>query len=325
MFWSTDTLCLKNISDSLLSKCQFTLIILNVSKEAFLSYLSFEKKYSEHTIVAYKRDITEFYEFCRAHFQIETIEEVDYVLIRSWVVALVDENVSNRTINRKISSLKAYYRFLQRIGRTSVNPLAHHKSLKVLNTIEVPFSEKEMQQVLEQTSFENSFEGRRDKLIIELLYTTGIRRAELINMKINDIDLNRNTVLVLGKRNKERIVPLLDTAIIAFKEYFEKREELVSIVDGSYVFLLKSGRKIYDTLVYRVIHKYISKVSTKLKISPHILRHTFATHLLSKGADINSVKELLGHATLASTQIYARNSISELKRVHQNAHPRSKK
>lgn len=295
------------------------------SLESFISYLSLEKNYSRHTVTAYQKDIKEFGSFCLKEFEVECIDDVDYVIIRGWVVSLVNTAISNRTINRKIASLKAFYRFLQRIERISTNPLAKHKALKTSKKIEVPFSEVEMDNVLNQISFEDDFEGNRDKLIIDLLYTTGIRRAELINLKLTDIDLNRNTILVLGKRNKERIVPLLNSTKELFMSYLDKRQELEKVLDERFVFLSKAGVKVYETLVYRVIKRYLTVVSTKVKQSPHILRHTFATHLLNKGADLNSVKELLGHSSLASTQVYTHNSIAELKKVHLAAHPRSKK
>lgn len=292
---------------------------------SFISYLSLEKNYSIHTVNAYQKDIEEFSSFCLKEYDVQSIDEVAYNSIRSWIVVLVNGSISNRSINRKVASLKAYYRFLQRIEKITTNPLAKHKALKTSKKIEVPFSEIEMENVLQQISFKNSFEGRRDKLIIELLYTTGIRRAELINLKLTDVDLNRKTILVLGKRNKERIVPLLNSTHELFLTYLIERNNLQNDINEKHVFLLKSGVKIYETLVYRVINKYLSEVSSKVKKSPHILRHTFATHLLNKGADLNSVKELLGHSSLASTQVYTHNSIAELKKVHLAAHPRSKK
>lgn len=292
---------------------------------AFIAYLSLEKNYSEHTVKAYQRDIETFSDFCSNEYEIKSIDNVSYTQIRSWIVILVNSAISNRSINRKVASLKAYYRFLQRTEQIITNPLANHKALKTSKKIEVPFSEIEMENVLQQITFESDFEGQRDKLIIELLYATGIRRAELINLKLNDVDLNRDTILVLGKRNKERIVPLLGSTKTAFQDYFAERENLERIIDERHIFLLKTGFKIYETLVYRVINRYLSEVSSKVKKSPHVLRHTFATHMLNKGADLNSIKELLGHSSLASTQVYTHNSIAELKKVHLAAHPRSKK
>ena len=296
-----------------------------MSVAAFVSYLTHEKNYSPNTVKAYEKDIQGFANFCFEEYDLKKIEQVEYNLIRGWVVQMVTEGLSNRSVNRKIASLKAYYKFLLRTENIQVNPLAKHKALKTPTTIEVPFSEKEMELLLQQVHFENGFEGSRDRLIIELLYTTGIRRAELINLRLKDIELSQKTIKVLGKRKKERIVPLLDSTINLFKIYLDERMKLASIKEQDYVFLSKSGIKIYETLVYRIINGYFSKVSSKVKKSPHILRHTFATHLLNKGADLNSVKELLGHASLASTQVYTHNSIAELKKVHASAHPRSKK
>ncbi len=296
-----------------------------MSLQSFTSYLSFEKNYSVHTVTAYQNDIEAFKSFCREEFDLKSIDGVEYFLIRNWIVYLVESKISNRSVNRKIASLKAYYKFLQGIGQVEVNPLARHKALKTSKKIEIPFSEEEMRKVLSQIEYTDDFEGVRDKLIIELLYTTGIRRAELIHLKMSDVDLAGRLIKVMGKRNKERVVPLLPTTARAFETYFEQRGLLETNGDKAYVFLLKSGYKTYETLVYRLINSYFSKVSSKVKRSPHILRHTFATHLLNKGADLNSVRELLGHSSLASTQVYTHNSIAKLKEVHASSHPRSKK
>lgn len=296
-----------------------------MSVTAFISYLTHEKNYSLNTVKAYEKDIRGFASFCFEEYDIKDIEKAEYNIIRGWLVQMVTEGLSNRSVNRKIASLKAYYKFLLKTENIQINPLAKHKALKTPTKIEVPFSEKEMESLLQQVHFEDGFEGNRDRLIIELLYTTGIRRAELINLRLTDIELSQKKMKVLGKRSKERIIPLLDSTINLFKKYLDERMKLGSVKDGDHVFLSKSGIKIYETLVYRIINRYFSKVSSKVKKSPHILRHTFATHLLNKGADLNSVKELLGHASLASTQVYTHNSIAELKKVHASAHPRSKK
>lgn len=293
-----------------------------MSLDAFIHYLSLEKKYSPHTVRAYKKDIEEFKSYCSKEHALLDIDEIDYVVIRSWIVLLVDKGISNKSINRKIASLKAYFKFLLSIERISLNPLAKHRALKVSKKIEIPFSEKEMENVLSEIPFADSFEGIRDKLIIELLYTTGMRRAELIGLKMGNVNTVNSSLKILGKRNKERIVPILPSTLDLFSAYFAQRNNLSKVKDNSYVFLLKTGNKMYETLVYRIINKYFSLVSSKLKKSPHILRHTFATHLLNKGADLNSVKELLGHSSLASTQVYTHNSIAELKKVHSAAHPK---
>lgn len=292
---------------------------------AFLEYLSLEKKYSAHTVKAYGADLQSFQSFCFEEYGSGQIDDLDYTGIRNWIVSLVDSGISNRSVNRKLSSLKAYYRFLQGIGSIQHNPLAKHKALRTSKKIEIPFSEDEMEKVMSAVEYPDTFEGRRDRLIIQLLYATGMRRSELIGLKMTDVDTGANQLKVLGKRNKERIVPLVDDILEAFMDYFEYREKLPQRADDQYVFLRSSGMKIYETLVYRVVNSYFSEVSSKFKKSPHILRHTFATHLLNNGADLNSVKELLGHSSLASTQVYTHNSIAELKKVHERAHPRAKK
>jgi|TARA_B110000459_G_scaffold181003_1_gene208081 integrase/recombinase XerC len=292
---------------------------------SFLDYLSLEKNYSKHTLIAYHKDLLGFREFALSEFDFSEVNSVSYAIIRSWIVKLVGDGVSNRTINRKISSLRTYYKFLLKIGDIEVSPLVKHKVLKTAKKLQVPFSEKEIEDVLEILKEEDSFLGLRNKLIVELFYSTGMRRGELVNLKLNDISDSQKTIKVLGKRNKERIIPLLPSALNTIASYIDYRKSLSSIKDVHYLLLTEKGAKVYETLVYRVINNYFSKASEKVKKSPHILRHSFATHLLNEGADIKSVKELLGHSSLASTQIYANNSISKLKQVYKNAHPRNSK
>ena len=291
----------------------------------FISYLSLEKNYSKHTVKAYENDILEFSHFCNVQYDFDDIDNVDYSLIRFWIVNLSEREMNNRSINRKISSLKSYFKFLQKIGSLDVNPLVKHKALKTSKKLEIPFSELEMQNVLSVIEYSDDFEGIRDELLIHVLYATGMRRAELLELKLSDVDFETMTIKVLGKRNKERFIPMLSETKKKFESYFLKRMELIEIKDASYIFLTQSGNKMYETLVYRLINKYFRVVSSKVKTSPHILRHTFATHLLNKGADLNAVKELLGHSSLASTQVYTHNSIAELKKVHSKAHPRGNK
>ncbi|SHN03306.1 tyrosine-type recombinase/integrase [Polaribacter sp. KT 15] len=290
---------------------------------SFLDYLSLEKKYSKHTIVAYKTDLTAFNEFCLSEFELDDLLEVKYPLIRSWIVSLVNSDVSNNSINRKISSLKSFYKFLQKTGQLDSNPLAKHRALKIKKKVQVPFTVKEVNAVISSLENDNSFETLRNKLLVELLYSTGIRRAELISLKLQDINSTNNTIKVLGKRNKERYVPILPSVLISIKKYLQERNKEGFV--SEYLLITSKGNKLYETLVYRIINSYFSEVSSKVKKSPHILRHSFATHLLNEGADLNSVKELLGHSSLASTQIYASNSLEAIKKVYNNAHPRSNK
>ncbi|MFT5848087.1 MAG: integrase/recombinase XerC [Psychroserpens sp.] len=296
-----------------------------MSFKAFSDYLLLEKNYSKLTLKAYLIDLQAFRRFIELEFQVDAVDDVNYQQIRNWIVSLVESGISNRSINRKTSSLNTYYKFLLKTNTITVNPLNKHKALRVSKKIQVPFSEIEMQQVLDDLNAVTDFEGLRNRLIIELFYATGIRRIELVQLKISDVDLSNKTLKVLGKRNKERLIPMLESVIETLKVYLNQRNELGVIVDGSYLFLTKKGVKIYETLVYRIINDYFSKVSSKVKRSPHILRHSFATHLLNQGANLNAVKELLGHSSLAATQIYTHNSIAELKKVYSNTHPRSKK
>ena len=303
--------------------CKFERINSIKMINSFLDYLLLERKYSKHTIVAYKKDINSFFEFCINEYETENLTEVNYSQIRSWIVILVDAGVSNNTINRKISSLKSFYKFLQKTSQIDSNPLTKHKALKVAKKVQVPFTSDEINKVIDELECENDFTSLRNKLIVELFYSTGMRRAELINLRTNSINLQSKTVKVLGKRNKERLIPLIPSVIDAIKEYNSFRVDFIS--DNDHFFITDKGNKIYETLVYRIINNYFSRVSTKVKKSPHILRHSFATHLLNQGADLNSVKELLGHSSLASTQVYTHNTLEKIKKAYNKAHPRSHK
>ena len=291
---------------------------------SFLDYLQVEKKYSQKTIIAYKNDLESFQDFNHNKFDQKNIMRVNYSQIRTWVVSLVADKISNTSINRKISALNSYYKFLLKTGDIKINPLNEHKALKTKSTIQLPFSETEISNVLNPLNFDKSFEGCRDYLILELLYTTGIRRQELIDLKIQNIDYSNKRIKVLGKRNKERYIPLISSTIESIDKYLKYRDELKNIKSIDKLFLTSKGKSIYDNLVYRITKKYFTGFSTKSKKSPHILRHSFATHLLNNGADLNSVKDLLGHTSLAATQVYTNRSIEEIKKVFKKTHPRNK-
>jgi integrase/recombinase XerC len=293
------------------------------SKQAFRDYLLLEKNFSLHTANGYGRDLLFFESFIWKEFEQEDLVLVEYTQIRSWIVNLVDSGVSNSSVNRKIASLKCYYKFLMKIKQLEVSPLLKHKALKSPKKIQIPFSEKEVDLVLNQIQYKDGFEGVRDKLIIDLFYTTGIRRSELINLLVSNVNVSGNTIKVIGKRNKERIIPLLPILKNQIQLYLSERANIELIKDREFFFLTSKGIKLSDSFVYRIINHYFSHVSEKVKKSPHILRHTFATHLLNNGADINSVKELLGHSSLASTQVYTHSSLAELKNVYEKAHPRN--
>lgn len=292
---------------------------------AYANYLSLEKKYSPHTVTAYTKDLQVFSDFCSTTYDSHLIQDCNYSQIRSWIVQLLEDGVGNRTVNRKVASLKSYYKFLLKTEQIKVSPLLKHKALKVAKKVQVPFSDKEMSSVLSQLEFDDTFEGKRDRLMIELFYATGMRKAELIGLKVSDVDLSNNSVKVLGKRNKERIIPLIASLKGRVLDYLDVREGVLVDDEMSNLFLTSKGAKVYDSLVYRIINSYFSMASSKLKKSPHVLRHTFATHLLNEGADLNAVKELLGHTSLAATQVYVHNSMSKLKEVYQNSHPRNNK
>jgi integrase/recombinase XerC len=297
---------------------------MKTNKEAFRDYLLLEKKYSPHTVGAYLNDIVSFESFVVESFDQDNIDAVNYSQVRSWIVFLVDQNISNVSVNRKMASLKAFYKFLLKTKQIEINPMLKHKALKTPKVVQVPFSEKELKDLLSQIEVPVGFEEVRDKLIVEMFYVTGMRRAELIHLMIKNVDRSAGVIKVLGKRNKERIIPILPIIVDQVDSYIKERDGLDNIVDSDYFFISKKGLKLSESFVYRLINSYFSRVSEKVKKSPHVLRHTFATHLLNNGADLNSVKELLGHSSLASTQVYTHNSLAELKKVYKGAHPRNK-
>ena len=293
-------------------------------QKAFFEYLELEKKNSSHTVTAYKNDLNSFSGFIASEYEENDLRQVNYAQVRSWIVALVENGLTNSTINRKVSAVKAYYRFLQKTKQLEISPLAKHKALKTSRKLQIPFSETEVDEALHLEEPEN-FEGFRNKLMVELFYSTGIRRSELIGIKLRDVDCSARTLKVRGKGNKERFIPLLPSVVKTLTIYIEEREGVENELSEEYLFLTSRGVKMYDSLVYRTINNYFRSVSSKLKKSPHILRHSFATHLLNQGAHLNAVKELLGHSSLAATQVYTHNSMAELNRVYQNAHPRNRK
>lgn len=292
-----------------------------MSLKSFFDYLEIEKKYSSNTIEAYRNDLNVFAGFLIDEFDVNNINNTSYSYIRSWIVDLVNKGISNRSINRKITSLNSYFKFLLKIDLINENPLTNHKALKTQKKIQLPFSENEMVNVLDIDNYEDNFTGVRDRLIIDLFYTTGIRRIELIQLMISDLNINNKHIKVLGKRNKERIIPLIDSTINILNKYLSYRDALKS--NEPFLFITSKGKPVYEKLIYRIINKYFDTISTKVKKSPHIIRHSFATHLLNNGADLNSVKDLLGHSSLAATQVYTNRSIDEIKKVFAKSHPRN--
>ena len=287
-------------------------------KEKFIDYLLSEKRFSKHTITSYTADIEQFILFLLHKYQIkENISEVSFQLVRSWVASLLEEGVLPRSVTRKISTLRTYFKFLIREEYIFENPMLKVVSPKSKKRLPLFVEEDKIESLLNEIDFDDGFIGERDKLIIEFFYVTGVRVSELINIRISDINIADNIVKVLGKRNKERLIPLS----IGSKEKLQYFIEKYDIKD--YLFTNIEGKKVYTKLVYRVVKRYIGKISSINKKSPHILRHTFATHMLNNGADINAIKELLGHANLSATQIYTHNTIEKLKSVYKQAHPRA--
>jgi len=284
----------------------------------FIDYLSSEKRFSKHTITSYTNDINQFSVFLLNEYQIkDQVSEINFQIIRSWISSLLEKGVSPRSVNRKISTLKTYFRFLLREGFVNESPMLKVVSPKSRKRLPLFIEESEIELLLNEIKFEDGFIGERDKLIIEFFYVTGIRLSELINIKIADINIEKNYVKVLGKRNKERIIPI-SFRVVQQLQLFIKRYNI-----NDYLFTNIEGKKVYTKLVYRIVNKYLAKITSIEKKSPHILRHTFATHMLNNGADINAIKELLGHANLSATQVYTHNTIEKLKSVYKQAHPRA--
>ena len=289
-----------------------------MQQQKFINYLSFEKRSSVHTITSYSNDLGQFVLFLLDEYQIRTeISEVNFQIVRSWIASLLEQGVSPRTVNRKISTLKTYFKFLIREGIIHESPMSKVVSPKSKKRLPLFVEENQIESLLNEVEFDDGFIGERDKVIIELFYVTGIRLSELINIKILDINFDNNLVKVLGKRNKERLIPLSDRVLKELRVFIEKYKIC------NYLFTNLGGTKVYTKLVYRVVNRYIGKISSINKKSPHILRHTFATHMLNNGADINAIKELLGHANLSATQVYTHNTIEKLKSVYKQAHPRA--
>ncbi len=289
-----------------------------------MDYINNEKKYSPHTCVAYKQNLSDFQTYCSKNFNLEVIDSIEYFHIRSWIISLVEMQNSNRTINRKISVLRSYYNFLLKTETIKVSPLKLHKPLKASKNVNVPFSIDEVSQLLDGELFSQDYRGILEKTIITVLYYTGIRRQELIDLKTVAVDLDSQFIKVKGKRNKERFIPLLPELISSLRIYLKEKNKTFNQIDQIYFFCLPSGIKLNEGFVYQTVNYYFSKVSTKVKKSPHILRHSFATHLLNNGADLNAVKELLGHESVAATQVYTHGSLKGIQEIYNKAHPRGK-
>lgn len=295
-----------------------------MSIPAFLEYLSLEKKCSPHTLKAYQANLEAFEVFITEQGLLETIEEVSYGEIRAWIVSLIQSGNTPRTVNRKLSALRSYYKFLLRIGSIPVSPLKEHKALKTDTKVALPFSQEEIQRLLAADFFPEEYTGVLQRTVIQLLYYTGIRRSELIELKVQDVDLSEGLMKVLGKRNKERLLPLLPEIKTQLTQLLEQQKQYQISRESEHFFVNSRGKKLSEAFVYETVKTYLSMVSTKTKRSPHVLRHSFATHLLDQGADLNAIKDLLGHSSIAATQHYTHSSMKKIQDIYKKAHPREK-
>lgn len=291
--------------------------------ETFFQFLEFEKRFSKHTLVAYRNDLDQFAAFLIENYQLDNIDSATHLFIRSWIVNLMDQGISTRSINRKITTLKTYYKFQLREGGLTHNPILKVQSPKISKRLPVFVEKNNMDRLLEDVKFEDSFKGLTTRVILEFFYVTGVRISELINLKDKDIDLHSKLVKVLGKRNKERIVPLNDELLEWMEVYQNAKKELGIHTSSEHFFVKETGAPLYARMIQRMIKEKLSLVTTINKKSPHVLRHTFATHLLNNGAELNAIKELLGHSSLSATQVYTHNSIEKLKNIYKQAHPKS--
>ena len=292
--------------------------------QLFFQYLETEKRCSPHTLKAYKTDLAQFFGFISSQYQVKEISGIKLTMIRSWIVSMMDKGISSRSINRKISSLKSLYRFFIREGVVKENPIIKIIPPKSAQNLPVFVDKKGMDMLFDKVEFEKGFVGSRDRLILEMFYFTGVRLSELIEMTDASVDLSQQQIKVLGKRNKERIIPINKVFMLSIRDYIELRNKEVGRSGPiSFLFITENKNKMYKKLVYRIVNSYLGKVSTLNKKSPHVLRHTFATHMLNNGANLNTIKEFLGHSNLAATQIYTHNTIDKLKLIYEQAHPRA--
>jgi integrase/recombinase XerC len=290
--------------------------------KSFFNYLAHEKRCSEQTIVSYRTDLLQFQDFLKSEFDITT-KEANHQMIRSWIVSMVESGIRPVSINRKMATLRSYYKFLIKTGELTKNPTHNLKPIRTEQKLPQFVGETDMVKLLDHFPFEDSFFGMRDRLVLELFYSTGIRLSELLGLKDESVDYSRSLIKVLGKRNKERIIPVSASVIDHLKAYLAIRDKTFNLSNQEYLIVTDSGKPAYPVFVYRLVKKHLSFCTTLEKRSPHIMRHTFATHLLNKGADLNAVKDLLGHAGLAATQVYTHNSLDKIKKVFKQAHPKA--
>ena len=289
----------------------------------FADYLKFQKRYSQHTIISYQTDLVAFFDFIEHTFGNTALPDIKATFIRTWLAELKEKGMEAKSINRKISTLKSFFKYQLKEERITVSPMGTIVSLK-LNKRLPQFVEKEdINTLFSYVEFPDNWQGKTDKILLQLLYNTGIRQAELVSLKESQIDAYKNSIKVLGKGNKERIIPVSNELMGFLKNYVDEKRKTFEKYDADILLINEKGNKLYPKYVYNAVKKYLSKITTISKKSPHVLRHTFATHLMNNGADLNAVKELLGHSSLAATQIYTHNSIEKLKDIHKKAHPKA--
>jgi integrase/recombinase XerC len=296
--------------------------ILSSEISAFTDHLKFEKRYSVHTIRSYHDDLTQFRDYLETSFGSMRVDEISPAIVRTWLASLKNNGIGSRSINRKISTLKSFFKFIMRSGNLKKNPLAGIVSPKVSKRLPAFVEETDMQTLFGHVEFEEGWNGYTGRLAMQMLYELGLRLSELVNCRELQVDYGNRQIKILGKGNKERIIPVNTALLAGIKEYVRKKPAEFEVYDRNYLLVNDKGNKLYPKFIYRLTTKYLPKVTTVKKKSPHILRHSFATHLMNNGAELNAVKELLGHASLAATQVYTHNTIEKLKNVHKKAHPR---
>ena len=290
---------------------------------SFLRHLQYEKRLSHNTVLAYENDLQQFSQFSRETFSHSDIASADHTMIRSWIVNLVEGGIGPSSVNRKIACLRTFYKFLLRQQVITGDPMSKINVLKTKKRLPAFVKEADMVNLLDNHVFPDTFEGHRDRLILEMFYGTGMRLSELLHLKEKDIDLVNRTLKVTGKRNKERVIPFSTSLVLLINDYFTIRNREVEMKDHGNLFVRGNGEACYPMMIYKTVKKYLDRFPTVDKRSPHVLRHTYATHLLDKGADLNAVKDLLGHTSLAATQVYTHNSMEKLKKVFEQAHPKA--
>jgi len=291
--------------------------------QPFLRYLSFQKRYSPHTIVAYQHDLVSFFDFISGQYGEVQLSEIKPTMIKSWLAELKNSGIESKSINRKISSLKSFFKYELKQGNIETSPMTTIISPKIKKRLPQYVEEKDIATLFNHVEFPDTWDGQTERLVMELFYSTGMRQAELVMLKEMQVDAGNGTIKVIGKGNKERILPISASLMVNMQQYAAEKRRQFEKYDAVYFFINSKGKKLYPKLVYNTVNKYLKMVTTIDKKSPHILRHTFATHLMNNGADLNAVKELLGHSSLAATQIYTHNSIEKLKDIHKKAHPKA--